>query len=147
MKAHLNVVTLGVRDLERALRFYRDLGLSSPGIIGTEFPGDNASPAGAVAMFTLDDGLIVSLYPRTELAKDAGVAPEQVAGSGVSLGCTVDSREEVDRILAVAERAGATIPGPPHERPWGIYSGYFGDPDGHLWEVVYFLPDNAPGAS
>ncbi|GAB2530216.1 VOC family protein [Nocardia heshunensis] len=140
MKARINVVTLAVSDLERALRFYRGLGLSSPGIIGTEFPGGDTTPAGAVAMFTLDDGLVLSLYPRTELAKDADLVPEQLGGSAMSLGWTVDSREEVDGILDTAARAGATIPGPPHERPWGIYSGYFSDPDGHLWEVVHFLP-------
>jgi catechol 2,3-dioxygenase-like lactoylglutathione lyase family enzyme len=144
MRARISVVTLGVSDLERALAFYRDgLGLSSPGIIGTEYPGDERTPAGAAAMFTLDDGLVLALYPRSELAKDAGVEPERLAGSGHSLGHVVERREDVDRLLEEAGRAGATVLGPAHDRPWGIYSGYFSDPDGHLWEVVYFPPEAA----
>jgi hypothetical protein len=140
----IHVITLGVTDLERALAFYRDgLGLASEGISGTGFAGDDQHPAGAVAMFTLDDGLILSLYPRSELAKDAGVGPESISGSGVSIGHIVDSREAVDRVLNLAGRAGAQVLGAAHERAWGIYSGYFRDPDGHLWEILYLLPDRA----
>lgn len=144
MRARISVVTLGVSDLERSLAFYRDgLGLSTPGIIGTEFAGNERAPAGAAAMFDLEGGLMLSLYPRAELAKDAGLDArgdaDRVAGSTHSLGHVVDSRDDVDRVLDEARRAGATVPGPAHERPWGIYSGYFSDPDGHLWEVVYFL--------
>ena len=140
MKARIHVITLGVSDLERALGFYQGLGLSSPGIIGTEFPGDEQTPAGAAAMFSLDDGLVLAIYPRSELAKDAGVLPERLSGSGHSLGHIVERREDVDRLLEEAAQAGATVLGTPHHRPWGIYSGYFSDPDGHLWEVVYFPP-------
>jgi uncharacterized protein len=146
MKPSINVITLGVHNLERAVRFYRDgLGLPTDGIIGTEFAGSADQPAGAVAMFTLDDGLILAVYPHSELAKDAGVDPRSLAGSAVSLGHVVSSREDVDGLLTEAEHAGATITGQPHDRPWGIYSGYFRDPDGHLWEVVHFLPAG-PGA-
>jgi uncharacterized protein len=145
VQARIHVITLGVDDLDRSLRFYRDgLGLSSPGIIGTEFAGDERSPSGAAAMFTLDDGLILAIYSRVDLAKDAGVAAGSLGGSGHSLGHVVASREDVDRVLEEARRAGATIPGPAHERPWGIYSGYFTDPNGHLWEVVHFLPSTEP---
>lgn len=145
MKSRVHVVTLGVSDLGRALSFYRDgLGLASPGIIGTEFAGDEVNPAGAVAMFTLDDGLILSLWPRAELAKDAGLAAGEVGASGISLGHVVDRREDVDELLQLAGRAGAEVLGSAHERPWGIYSGYFRDPDGHLWEIVYFLPEQEP---
>ncbi len=141
MKARIHVLTLGVGDLERSLAFYRDgLGLASTGILGTEFPGSETEPAGATAMFTLDDGLVLSLYPRSELEKDAGLAAGRLAGSGVSLGHTVQRREDVDGLLEAARRAGAVVHGSPHERPWGIYAGHFSDPDGHLWEVVYFLP-------
>ena len=133
MRAQIHVITLGVEDLERALSFYRDgLGLPSGGITGTQFAGDEENPAGAVVMFTLEDGLILSLYPRSELAKDAGVDPGYTAGSGVSIGHLVDSPAEVDRILELAAHAGGRVLGPAHERPWGIYSGYFADPDGHL---------------
>lgn len=140
MAAAIHVVTLAVADLERSLAFYRDgLGLPTQGVIGTEFVGDETAPAGAAAMFTLAGGLILSLFPRAELAKDSGT---QITadGSGMSLGHVVDSREEVDRILQIAAQAGATVLGEAHERPWGIYSGYFADPDRHLWEIVYFLP-------
>jgi catechol 2,3-dioxygenase-like lactoylglutathione lyase family enzyme len=144
MKPRINAITLGVADLERAVRFYRDdLGLPTGGIIGTEFAGSASEPAGAVAMFNLDGNLILALYPRSELAKDAGVDPRSLAGSAVSLGQAVPSREDVDALLASAQRAGGTVTAPPHERPWGIYSGYFRDPDGHLWEVMHFLPAGA----
>lgn len=141
LTARIHVLTLGVSDLERAVSFYRDgLGLSSPGITATEFPGDDARPAGAIAMFTLEDGLRLALYPRSELAKDAGVDASHTAGSGLSVGHIVERRDDVDRVLDLARRAGARVLGPAHERPWGIYSGYFSDPDDHLWEVIYILP-------
>ena len=88
-------------------------------------------------MFTLSDGLILSLYPRSELAKDAGV-DELPVGSAISVGHLVDSREEVDRVLELARLAGASVIGAPYDRPWGIYSGYFADPDEHLWEIIHF---------
>lgn len=145
LRARIHVVTLGVDDLDRALAFYRDgLGLPSKGITGTQFAGDEQNPAGDVAMFTLEDGLILSLYPRPELAKDAGVDPNYTVGSGFSIGHLVDSPAEVDRILELAALAGGRVLGPAHERPWGIYSGYFADPDGHLWEIIYFPGRDAP---
>jgi catechol 2,3-dioxygenase-like lactoylglutathione lyase family enzyme len=142
MRPGVFAITLAVADLERSLRFYRDgLGLASPGIVGTEFPGDDEHPAGAAAMFTMDDGLVLSLYPATELAKDARLPLDAVRGHGFSLGHRVGTRAEVDAVLAAAEAAGATITAPADDRPWRIYSGYFADPDGHLWEVVCFLGD------
>ena len=142
MKPQIHAITLGVADLERSLAFYRDgLGLPTTGITGTQYPGDEHEPAGAVVMFNLSDGLILSLYPRTELEKDAGVDPGAAGGSGFSIGHFVESRAEVDRVLELAAHAGAAIPAPARDRPWGIYSGYFSDPDGHLWEVLHF-----PGA-
>jgi catechol 2,3-dioxygenase-like lactoylglutathione lyase family enzyme len=138
MQPRIHVITLAVDDLERALTFYRDgLGLDSSGIGGTEFAGDEANPAGAVAMFRLQGGLILSLYPRSELAKDAKVPLGPPKTGEFSIGHVVGSREEVDTLLARAEAAGAALTGEPHDRPWGIYSGYFRDPDGHLWEVVW----------
>jgi catechol 2,3-dioxygenase-like lactoylglutathione lyase family enzyme len=145
LRPRIHAITLAVENLERALTFYRDgLGLPSKGITGTQFAGDEKNPAGAVAMFTLDDGLILSLYPRSELAKDAEVDPSHTAGSGFSIGHFVDSPAEVDRVLELAERAGGRVLGPAHERPWGIYSGYFADPDGHLWEIVHFPARDDP---
>lgn len=142
MRPGIFAITLAVADLERSLRFYRDgLGLATPGIVGTEFLGDDEHPAGAAAMFTLDDGLVLSLYPGAELAKDAHVPSDAVRGHGFSLGHRVETRAEVDSVLAAAQGAGATVTAPAHERPWRIYSGYFADPDGHLWEVLCFLDD------
>jgi uncharacterized protein len=129
-------LTLGVSDLERSLAFYRALGLESSGVIGTQYVGDETTPAGAAAMFELRDGLALMLYPRSELAKDANVPLEPSTGA-FSIGHLVSDRAEVDRVLAAAEAAGATLTEEPHERPWGIYSGYFRDPDGHLWEIIW----------
>ena len=137
MEPRIRVITLAVSDLERALEFYRRLGLESPGVIGTEFPGDDTTPAGAAAMFQLEDGLVLALYPRTELAKDANIPAAKQTSGAFSLGHFVASKAEVDAVLAEAEAAGATVTGEPYERPWGIYSGYFRDLDGHLWEVIW----------
>lgn len=147
MRPRIDVITLAVSDLDRSLAFYRDgLGLDSRGVIGTEFPGDETTPAGAVAMFQLQAGLILALYPRTELAKDAGIPAGPPRAGEFSIGHLVGSRGEVDAVLAEAETAGATLTGEPHDRPWGIYSGYFRDPDGHLWEVVWNPQMEAGGA-
>src|SRR5262249_16230375 len=131
VKARIHVLTLGVADLERSLAFYRALGLQSDGIIGTEFPG------GAVAMFELEGGLILSLYGRDDLAADANSSFDAPGRGEFSIGHLVGSRDEVDAVLAEAVAAGATLTEEPRERPWGIYSGYFRDPDGHLWEVIW----------
>lgn len=138
MNPRIDVITLAVADLERALHFYRDgLGLESRGVIATEFVGDDVNAAGAIVMFELQDGLILSLYPRTELAKDAKVPIGPPKTGEFSIGQTVASKTEVDALLAKAQAAGATITDRPHDRPWGIYSGYFRDPDGHLWEIIW----------
>jgi uncharacterized protein len=143
MEPRVHVITLAVDDLERALAFYRDgLGLPSAGIVGAQWTDDRTGANGAIAMFRLDDGLALSLYPRVDLARDAGFSGD-VAGSGAfSLGQLVGSRAEVDALLERAEAAGAAVT-PAHDRPWGIYSGYFRDPDGHLWEII-FHPDRTP---
>jgi uncharacterized protein len=134
MQPRIHVITLAVGDLDRALAFYRDgLGLASEGVIGTEFAGDETHPAGAIAMFHLHGGLILTIYPRTELAKDAQVPFGPPKTGEFSLGHAVGSKEEVDAVLAQAAAAGATIT----DRPWGIYSGYFCDLDGHLWEIMW----------
>ena len=141
MEHRIHVITLAVSDLDRALAFYRDgLGLESPGVIGTEFTGDDANPSGAVAMFHLEGGLILALYPRAELAKDANVQLGPPKTGEFSIGHAVASKAEVDSLLAQAEAAGATATDQPHDRPWGIYSGYFRDLDGHLWEIIWNPP-------
>jgi uncharacterized protein len=138
MKARIHVITLAVADLERALTFYRDgLGLESRGIVGTEWVGDDTNPDGAIALFNLEDGLMLSLYPRTELAKDANIPLGPPKSGEFSIGHAVANRDEVDALLSRAQAAGATLTDQPHDRPWGIYSGYFRDLDGHLWEILW----------
>ena len=138
MEPRIDVITLAVGDLERSLEFYRDgLGRESSGLVGTEYAGDDVTPAGAAAMFRLEGALHLLLYPRTELAKDAKVPIGPAQSGEFSIGHAVGSRGEVDAVLARAEAAGATLTDRPHDRPWGIYSGYFRDLDGHLWEILW----------
>jgi uncharacterized protein len=138
MEARIDIITLAVADLQRALDFYRDgLGLASRGVIGSEFVGDDVNPAGAIVLFELGNGLLLSLYPRTELAKDAKVAFGPPKTGEFSIGHALASKAEVDALLTQAQAAGATLTDRAHDRPWGIYSGYFRDPDGHLWEILY----------
>ncbi len=132
MKPRINFITLGVSDLAKSLAFYRDgLGLPTQGIIGTEFED------GAVAFFNLNDNLILALFPRTSLAKDAKISVSQASLSDLSLGHNVNSKQEVDSVMKQAEKAGAKITDPAHDRFWGGYSGYFQDLDGHLWEIAW----------
>ncbi len=138
MNPRIHVVTLAVADLDRALTFYRDgMGFATEGLIGAEFHGDQDTPDGTTAVFQLDGGLMLSVYPRSELAKDASVPLTGAKPGEFSIGHVVASRAEVDEVIAQAEAAGAAVSGPPHDRPWGIYSGYFQDPDGHLWEIIW----------
>jgi uncharacterized protein len=143
VEARLDVITLAVADLERGLAFYRSLGLESTGIVGTQWRDEATGANGAIAMFRLDGGLLLNLYPRTDLAKDAAIPAGPPQSGEFSLAQLVRSREDVDALLEKAAAAGATVT-PAHDRPWGIYSGYFRDPDGHLWEIVW-RPD--PGGS
>lgn len=132
MKPRIKVITLGVDDLERSLTFYRDgLGLPTEGIIGTEFED------GAVVFFNMNDDLILALYPRSALAKDAKVSQSPPSSSDLSLGHIVGSKQDVDAVMQQAEQAGAHITDPGRDRFWGGYSGYFQDPDGHLWEIAW----------
>lgn len=132
MNPRIKVITLAVSDLERALAFYRDgLGLPTQGILGTEFED------GAVVFFNMNDDLILALYPRTALAKDAKVPVSPPSPSDFSIGHIVGSKEEVVAIMQQAKRAGAHVTDPAHDRFWGGYSGYFQDLDGHLWEIAW----------
>lgn len=132
MKPRISVITLGVDDLDRALKFYRDgLGLPTEGIVGEEFAH------GAVAFFELQNGLKLAIWKREDIAYDAKVKQTPKSPTEFTLGHNVSSKEEVDQVLQQAEKAGATITDPAHETFWGGYAGYFHDPDGHLWEVVW----------
>jgi uncharacterized protein len=100
-------------------------------------PSVRGKPGQVTAMFQLNGGLTLALYPRTELAKDASVSVATETTGWLSLGHSVPSRSDVDALLERAVAAGATSTGVAHDRPWGIYSGYFRDPDGHLWEIMW----------
>jgi catechol 2,3-dioxygenase-like lactoylglutathione lyase family enzyme len=138
MQAKIIFVTLGVDDLERSVAFYRDgLGWQTEGIVARELHDEITGADGTIALFVLETGLLLALYERLNLAKDADVPPGPQSSTEFSLGVPAHSRDEVDRLLAQAAGAGGTITAPAHVRPWGIYSGYFADPDGHLWEIVW----------
>jgi len=132
MKPKITVITLGVDDLEQSFKFYREgLGLPSDGIIGKEFEH------GAVAFFDLQAGLKLALWPRKSLSIDTGIPLGKPSATELSLGHNVDSKAEVDALMEQVKLAGAVIVKPAHDTFWGGYSGYFQDPDQHLWEVVW----------
>ena len=132
MKPRITVVTIGVDDLERSLCFYRDgLGLATEGIVGQEFE------YGSVVFIQLQPGLRLALWPRKSIAHDSGLAVSQRSATEMTLGHNVSSQAEVDAVMSQAERAGAQIVKPAHATFWGGYWGYFQDPDGHLWEIVW----------
>lgn len=132
MKPRVSLVTLGVDDLEAAVRFYRDgLGLHTEGIIGREIEH------GAVAFFELQGGLKLGLWPRASIAFDSGLPQGPRSTTEFTIAHNVNSAQEVDAVMAQARAAGATIAKDAHKTAWGGYSGYFKDPDGHLWEVAW----------
>jgi catechol 2,3-dioxygenase-like lactoylglutathione lyase family enzyme len=132
MKQRINLLTLGVDDLERSLRFYRDgLGLRTKGIVGKEFEH------GAVVFFDLSEGMKVALYERKNLAWDCGLELQSGKSAAFSIGHLVNSKEEVDDIMEQAKLAGADIVKNAEKTFWGGYAGYFQDPDGHLWEIAW----------
>ena len=139
MKPRITVLTLGVDDLERSVAFYQGLGFPTKGIIGREFEH------GAVAFFDLQAGLKLAIWPRESLAHDIGVAKTPRSATELSIGHNVRSEQEVDAVMQQAAACGATIVKPAHKTFWGGYGGYFADPDGHLWEVVFnpsLIPDS-----
>ena len=132
MKPRVTLITLGVDDLEKALRFYRDgLGLPSQGIVGQEFEH------GAVAFFELQGGFRMALWPRDSIAHDTGLPKAPRSATEFTIAHNVNTREEVDAVMAQAKKAGATIVKPAGDTFWGGYTGYFQDPDGHVWEVAW----------
>lgn len=138
MKPQISVLTLGVKDLEKSVKFYRDgLGFSTEGITGEEFKH------GAVAFFDLQSGLKLALWPRTSIAHDTGISVQNPSALEFTLGHNVVSKEEVNRVMELAENSGAKIIKPAADTFWGGYAGYFQDPDSHLWEIVY-NPDLIP---
>jgi catechol 2,3-dioxygenase-like lactoylglutathione lyase family enzyme len=132
MRPRVTLITLGVDDLETAVRFYRDgLGFDTEGIVGQQFEH------GAVAFFQFQAGLKLSLWPRQNLAHDTGQAVGAPSATELSIGHNVSSKAEVDAVMEQARAAGATIVKPAQDTFWGGYAGYFQDPDRHLWEVAW----------
>jgi catechol 2,3-dioxygenase-like lactoylglutathione lyase family enzyme len=132
MKPRITVITIGVDNLEKSVTFYCDgLGLPTQGIIGTEFEH------GAVAFFDLQAGVRLAVWPRASIAHDTGMPAGPPSATEFTLGHNVTSKEEVDTVMAQAQKAGARLVKPAQETFWGGYAGYFQDPDGHLWEIVW----------
>lgn len=141
MKPRISVLTLGVADLEQSLAFYRDgLGLPTEGIVGREFEH------GAVAFFDLSDGLKLAIWAQDDVAHDTGLPRTEISATSFTIGHNVVRREEVDEVIEQARQAGAEIVKAPQDTLYGGYAGYFSDPNGHLWEVVWnpaMLPRDA----
>jgi catechol 2,3-dioxygenase-like lactoylglutathione lyase family enzyme len=138
MKPRISVLTLGVDDLERAVAFYRDgLGLPTEGIVGKEFEH------GAVAFFDLQSQVKLAVWARDDVAHDTGLPKTPPCPAGFTIGHNVSDRAEVDEVMEQASKAGARILKPAQDTFWGGYAGYFQDPDGHVWEIVWnpaFVP-------
>jgi catechol 2,3-dioxygenase-like lactoylglutathione lyase family enzyme len=134
------MITIGVDDLEGAVRFYRDgLGLKTEGVVGKEFEH------GAVAFFDLQAGLKLAVWPRKSIAHDTGLPLAGPSATEFTLGHNVRSKAEVDAVIQQAEAAGAVVVKPAQKTFWGGYAGYFQDPDRHLWEVAWnpqLLPED-----
>lgn len=137
MSLRLSLVTLGVADVARATAFYGALGLT---------PGASSNPA--VTFFDMN-GVILALYGRGALAEDARIEAAGTGFSGVTLAWNLSDRAAVDDALALAVRSGGRLVKAAEEVFWGGYSGYFADPDGHLWEVAHnpFFPVDASGVT
>jgi hypothetical protein len=136
MEPRISIVTLGVANLARSRAFYEAMG----------FRASSASQGDIV--FFQAGAMVLALYPREALAEDAAVAAGGDGFRGLSLAHNVRAREEVAAILAQAAAAGGRIVKPAQDVFWGGHSGYFADPDGHLWEVAWnpHLPLSAEGA-
>ena len=138
MKPRISVLTLGVADLERALTFYQGgLGLPTEGIVGREFAH------GAVAFFELSGGIKLAIWAQEDIAHDSGLETGPTSPTAFTIGHNVAGRSEIDVAMDQARRAGAEIVKPAQETFYGGYAGYFRDPDGHLWEIVW-NPANIP---
>ncbi len=126
MRQKLNIVTLGVEDLERSLKFYKD---------GLGWKPSSASNEN-VAFFQMG-GVVFSLYPWDKLAEDAKIKSDGSGFSGITLAYNAKDEAEVDKVLQQVESLGAKIIKKAEKVFWGGYSGYFADFDGHLWEVAW----------
>ena len=148
MDLRISFITLAVADLSRSLAFYADvLELPASGIVGTEFHDDISGADGTIVFLTPEGCPTIGLYERHNLARDAAVAEDSRSRTEFSLGIALPSREAVDALLAKVAQSGGTVTPSCHDRPWGVYSGYFTDPDGHLWEAVWSHSDTTNPAA
>jgi len=132
VKPRISVLTLGVADLEQSLSFYRDgLGLPTEGIIGREFDH------GAVAFFELSGGLKLAIWAQSDISYDTGLPVLPISSTALTIGHNVMRKEDVDEVMEAAKRAGAEIIKAAQDTFWGGYAGYFRDPNGHVWEIVW----------
>ena len=132
VKPRISVLTIGVDNLEESLKFYKvGLGLQTEGIVGEKFEH------GAVVFFDLRGGLRLALFPRKEIAWDAKIPLDSHSATEFTIGHLVNSKKEVDEVTRQAEEAGGNVVRPAQDTFWGGYAGYFQDPNGHLWEVVW----------
>ena len=125
MEQRITIITLGVRDLAKSTAFFERLGWRR-----------SVRQAAGISFFQCG-GVAVSLFPRSELARDVGISPEGSGFSGITIAYNARTKAEVDTVLAEAKSAGAAIVKPAQEAFWGGYSGYFRDLEGHLWEVAW----------
>jgi len=128
MEPRISIITLGVADLQRSIRFYRD---------GLGFPTDAGE--GASIAFFRTGGARLALYPLDRLAEDIGpgVKPARDGFGGITLAHNVRTKSEVAQVLTLAENAGGRVVKPAQDVFWGGHSGYFADPDGYTWEVAW----------
>ena len=127
MQPRLDLMTLGVRDLDAARAFYVD-GLGWPPVL--DVPGE-------VVFLQIGHGLLLSLYGAADLARDTGDPVPDGPVTTVNLGQVVASEDEVDAVLAAAVAAGGSVVRPGRRMDWGGYSGFFADPDGYRWEIAH----------
>lgn len=130
MQPRVSIITLGVSDLDVSRRFYEAMGFVA-----------SAASEGSIVFFQAG-GMVLALFPRDKLAEDATVADTAPGFSGITLAHNLRSEAEVDALAAHAVACGARLVKAPHKVFWGGYSGYFADPDGHLWEIAHnpFFP-------
>lgn len=136
MEPRVSLITIGVGDLARSKAFYTKLGFTASSVGGGEVV---FMQAGAVAL---------CLFPRESLACDADMPAEGSGFRGIAIAHNVREKEQVDTVIAEAVAAGGSVAKAAHDATWGGRSGYFADPDGHLWEVAWnpFFPLSPDGA-
>jgi predicted lactoylglutathione lyase len=125
VEPRISLITLGVADIARSRAFYEALGWRA------------SSASQAEVTFFHGNGIVLALFGRSDLAADAGLPDERARFSGIALAYNGRSKSEVDQVFAEALAAGAKPVKTPRDTFWGGYSGYFADPDGHLWEVAW----------